>query len=486
MKFVQRAARPQLVAGAAATTVMVVAILLLVLGAASNASAQGGNPPGAVTLQMHTVASVEPGVNLSLREKRLASQTAFSSDRIVILLEPFGVPAAESFDSSLPGFSMMEYLAQNGYDVWALDFRGFGASDRPAAFNQPFPNWANPPQMRAADAVLDVDAAMQYICNLRGTSKTNILGWSWGAVVASQYAGMHPERMERLVIYGGMHSFRLASMTNAFDDPNYPQGSGRMKSLPAYQLAEPSMSINHWRMQGMCDQQGNNCMAPHTPAAETELSRIFLASDPTSGTRSPASIRRALGPMVDLYEIWYERPVFDASLITAPTLIIRGDHDTFSNDPGFMPALTNAPIKRYIELPLATHWAIYEEQAAPQLMSEVAKFMSAGRPGLTVGITGARWVSYADYTNGLLSVDYRISNPGSVPGFNVQVTGSTATDGVSLASSQAPVSLGDISSGSATSFTLKYQVPPGLGFFRATVLGSAEDGAGVPYSYPGA
>lgn len=318
-----------------------------------------------ITLQIHGIPSSEPGLKLSLREKHLAERADFRSNRVVLLLEPFGVPAAEAFDSSLPGYSLMDYLARRGYDVWALDFRGFGASDRPAAFNQPM--MANSPQMRASEASHDVDSAMQYIASQRGISKANLLGWSWGAVVASEYAGKHPESIEKLVIYGGMHGFLLPSMTNPMTDPS----TGAMKPLPAYQLALPSMSINHWNMQAMG-------IVPHTAAAEAELSRIFLASDPTNGTRSPASIRRAMGPMVDLYEIWSGRPVFDASLIKAPTLIIRGDHDTFSNDPGFMSSLINAPIKRYVELPQATHWALYEPTAAPLLMNEIHRFLSAG------------------------------------------------------------------------------------------------------------
>lgn len=345
-------------------------IMLVFAGQLDKASGQEASPQP-VSLQVHSVPSVEPGINIALREKHLSGVSEFPADRVILLLEPFGVPAAESFDAQLPGAtSFMDYLALQGYDVWALDFRGFGASGRPAAFNKPFPNFTDPPQMRAADAVLDVEAAMDYICMQTGAMKTNLLGWSWGAVVAAQFAGQHPEQVEKLVIYGGMHAFLLPEMTLPLDDPNNP---GHIKKLPAYQLAVPKMTIDHWKMQAMG-------MAPHTPQAESELSRIFLASDPTSGNRTPASIRRAMGPMVDLYEIWSGRPVFDASLIQAPTLIIRGSHDTFSDDPGFMTALTNTPEKRYVEIPQATHWAIYEPLAGPRLMGEISSFLALGAP----------------------------------------------------------------------------------------------------------
>lgn len=447
---------------------LLVALLALLPLAGGTAGAVAIPVPVPVQLDMHSIPSIEPGINLSLREKHAAGLSLIRSDRIVLLLEPFGVPAAESFDAS--GHSLMDYLAQRGYDVWALDFRGFGGSDRPAAFTQPM--MANQPQMRAADAVYDVDAAMDYIAGLRGVSRANLLGWSWGSVVASQYAGQHPEKVERLVVYGGMHAFLLPSMTDPMTDPN----TGQMKKLPAYQLATPSMSINHWNMQAMG-------MVPHTPEAETELSRIFLASDPTSGTRDPASIRRAMGPMVDLYQIWTGHPVFDASLITAPTLIIRGDHDTFSDDPGFMAALTNARTKRYVQIPEATHWALYEDAPSQVLMREIGRFLSCGRPDLRLGLTGSRWATYADFTGRRLSVDFRVGNAGVDDAYNLSVAGASFTPGVTL-ESLTGISLGDVTGGTGKMFTVKYQVPADVTSFRAGVQATVEDGGGIVYGYP--
>lgn len=224
-------------------------------------------------------------------------------------------------------------------------------------------------------------------------------------------------------------------------------------------------------------------MVPHTPEAEAELSRIFLASDPTSGSRTPPSIRRAMGPMVDLSEIWSGRPVFDASLITAPTLIIRGDHDTFSNDPGFMDALTNAPVKRYVEIPLATHWAIYEPIGAPRLLGEIASFLLPSAPHLGLTALNAYWASYADYESRLLSVTYSISNLGTATAYDVLVTGSLATAGVSLAPTP-PVTLGDLSPGASGMLTLKYVVPSGISRFLTTVMATAQDSSGIIYAYP--
>src|SRR4051794_26649525 len=64
------------------------------------------------------------------------------------------------------GPSWMEYCAQRGGDVFALDFRGFGDSDRPSEMAGPLDS--APPLFPLDDAVSDVDDAVSFIlgrCN---------------------------------------------------------------------------------------------------------------------------------------------------------------------------------------------------------------------------------------------------------------------------------------------------------------------------------
>lgn len=311
-------------------------------------------------LNEYTIPAFDPGIELYLREKRKSNNNTSSKDEVVLFLEPFGVPTAEAFD--VPGYSWMEDLAKQGYDTWALDIRGFGKSTRPTVMDKP--PMENPPAVKATDGVRDVDAAVEFIQKSRNAEKVHIVGWSWGAVVASMYAIEHSEKVNKMVLYGGMHGFNLPSMTQSLEEK-----PGVLKaSLPAYQLATADMTIHHWHMM-MKDKELASKEAMDT------VSKVFMTSDPTSNNRQPASIRRAMGPLVDLYYIWSNKPIFDAAKIKQPILIIRGDADFFA-DSEFINKLTGAAQKKEVVIKDATHWVLYEKNR-DQLLSETVNFLRA-------------------------------------------------------------------------------------------------------------
>ncbi|ATY86625.1 alpha/beta hydrolase [Kyrpidia spormannii] len=317
---------------------------------------------GAVVTHQHRIPCADPGIELYLKEKVLATGTAAtpSPTKAVLFLEPFGVPTAEAFD--LPGYSWMDHLARQGFDTWALDFRGFGQSTRPAAMTQP-PN-QNAPVVRLNDVLKDVDAAVNFIKTSRGVPSVDLIGWSYGGVAAGAYAAQHPENVHRVVLYGAMHGFQLPGMTQPMEE----KPGVLKKDIPAYQLATFAMTMQHWNMM----MNGR----PLVSADAVEgAKKIFMESDPTAGDRNPPSVRRPMGPMVDLYAIWSNRPIFDAGKIQCPTLVVRGDSDFFA-DPTLFDKLTSAKEKKEVVIPEATHWAIYEKNRGV-LLEETLKFLQA-------------------------------------------------------------------------------------------------------------
>lgn len=311
-----------------------------------------------VVLTEHKIPGIDHGIELYLREKANADRQHFSKDNVVLLLEPFSVPSAEAFD--VPGYSWMEELAKEGYDAWALDFRGFGKSTRPAAMEKP--PLENPPVVQATDAIKDVEAAVEYIRKTRKIDRVNIIGWSWGGVVAGMYAAGHPEKVNKLVLYGAMHGFSLPSMVKPLEE-----GPGVLKSkLPSYQLVTFDMIIHHWHMM-----MKNHDLA--SKEAFEAVGKVFMGSDPTSVSRQPNSIRRPMGPLIDLYYIWSNKPIFDAARIKASVLLIRGDADLFA-DATFFDKLTGAARKKEVIIKDATHWVLYEKNRH-QLLSETAHFL---------------------------------------------------------------------------------------------------------------
>ncbi len=319
-------------------------------------------------LHEHRIPGPEPGTELYLREKRPAGQTRCGG-RLVLFLHPFGVPTARAFD--VPGYSWMDFVARRGFDAWALDFRGFGQSSRPAAMARPAEE--NPPVVRATDGVRDVEAAVDYIRAQCGVDRVDLIGWSWGAVVAGMYAAQHPEAVGRLVLYGAMHGFHLPWMAKQFEDPDSP-GQPNPK-LGAYQVVGMPALKGHWDLMigkmvgpGKADARSEQALAAVT--------KVFLESDP--GSPKPGQvIRRPLGPLVDLYYIWTSRPIYDASRIQAPTLLVRGDRDEFA-DPTFIDRLTGAAHRREVVVGDATHWLIYERNRGA-LLRAVQAFLEEGR-----------------------------------------------------------------------------------------------------------
>lgn len=111
---------------------------------------------------------------------------------------------------------------------------------------------------------------------------------------------------------------------------------------------------------------------------------------------------------------------------------------------------------------------------------------AAGKPDLSLICPtpgSIAWASYGDYQLRWLSVTYMISNNGSGTAYNVNITGSAATDGVTLHTSM-PFGVGNISGGGSSTVTVKYVIPPGVTGFSTNTTASASDECANGYSYP--
>jgi pimeloyl-ACP methyl ester carboxylesterase len=92
--------------------------------------------------------------------------------------------------------------------------------------------------------------------------------------------------------------------------------------------------------------------------------RAYLACDAESGDRSPGSVKTPWGALTDVSELWSGGKLFDPAGIKAPTLIVRGEWDSYSTDADakwLFDSLKQAPVKRDIKLGRATHFMHLEE-----------------------------------------------------------------------------------------------------------------------------
>jgi pimeloyl-ACP methyl ester carboxylesterase len=89
-----------------------------------------------------------------------------------------------------------------------------------------------------------------------------------------------------------------------------------------------------------------------------------LATDPTSNSRNPPSLRAPNGVLEDSFFQATGRPLWSASSIYVPVLVIAGEFDTWSypeDREGLMRDLTNAPAKKSVLIKNATHFVLFEK-----------------------------------------------------------------------------------------------------------------------------
>ena len=84
-----------------------------------------------IVTENYFVPATDPGIQLSVRNKRPEGVASFPSDRILLMVHGATYPGEPAFDLPLGGVSWMDYVAQRGFDVYLMNVRGYGMSTRP-------------------------------------------------------------------------------------------------------------------------------------------------------------------------------------------------------------------------------------------------------------------------------------------------------------------------------------------------------------------
>jgi len=71
----------------------------------------------------------------------------------------------------------MDLIAQQGYDVFLVNVRGYDGLTWLSEMDQP--SAANKPIATLAEAAKDVGAAVDYVLKATGIPKLDLIGWSW-------------------------------------------------------------------------------------------------------------------------------------------------------------------------------------------------------------------------------------------------------------------------------------------------------------------
>ncbi|MBI5870273.1 MAG: hypothetical protein HZB44_04850 [Actinobacteria bacterium] len=97
-----------------------------------------------------------------------------------------------------------------------------------------------------------------------------------------------------------------------------------------------------------------------------------------------------------------------------------------------------------------------------------------GTPSLNTTKTAAYWASPADQAARLLSVDYNVSNAGSIHVNTVNVSGAANSNGVTT-NTALPATVGNIAATESGSVTVKYLIPGGITSFTSNMNISSKD-----------
>lgn len=195
-----------------------------------------------------------------------------------------------NYDVPVKDFSGMEFLAARGYDVFALDMRGFGQSSRPESITM-------------EDNIADVHAAVTFILEERGVERLSLLGGSYGGPIAFTYASRHPDLLERLIL--------LATAYQYFPPAGQAMKSAIKATAEEHKLAYVSMPVSR-----------------EADATVVETEQAFLDWRFEAAQSHDLSV-----PVRPLQDI--PPSPDDASkavrAVTTPTLLVLGDKDVFAD-----------------------------------------------------------------------------------------------------------------------------------------------------------
>ncbi len=316
--------------------------------------------PAKIVMQEFMVPSSDPGIRLYVRNKRPVGVAKFDAKKILLYVHGSTYPAETAFDLPLAGMSWMDYIAQHGYDVYLVDLRGYGGSDRPAEMDQPPEN--NAPIVRTETAVKDVGSAIDFILKRTGSAKLNLMGWSWGTSTMGWYTAQHNDKVNKLVLYAPQWLRSEPSLTDA---------GGK---LGAYRLVSMESAKGRW-LKGVPEAK----KATLIPEGWFEQwANATLATDPVGSKLAKPMLRAPNGTVQDSRDFWSAgKPLYDPADIRVPTFLAHAEWD--ADLPSYMlhayfAKLTNVPYKRYVEIGEGTHTIIMEKNRM-QLFQAVQQFL---------------------------------------------------------------------------------------------------------------
>lgn len=274
----------------------------------------------------------------------------------VLILQGATFPSANAAAWKIGGYSWMDRLAEQGNDVYALDFLGYGTSDRYPEMSSEDPR--GPALGDVPSMVRQVERAQAAIAARTHAATVRLIAHSAGTYAAARYTELHPDRVEKLILFGAPAPSNVSDATKA-SGIRYFQVSAN-DQLDGF---EPRV-----RASGRLDAQMFSLW-----------SAAYLASDAQSSARRPVSVRVPAGMMAAIDDMNRTGKLpYDPEKITTPTLLIQGEWDAVTppSQGLWLFERIGAPFKRLVILSQGGH-RLHLEKSRLQLYQEVQAFLDA-------------------------------------------------------------------------------------------------------------
>jgi pimeloyl-ACP methyl ester carboxylesterase len=310
---------------------------------------------------------------------------------VVLFVHGRSAAALPSFDLQYRDYSWMVYLADAGFDVFAMDLQGYGKSSTPAVMDDPCNTSADsqrkylvpnplpapcPPRYPHSFGSFatdwdEIDTVVNFIRSLRGdrSLKVNLVGWSRGGMRVIGYAALRPDNVEKVI---------------ALAPTRFPPAAG----VPGYptNMTDKRDFFVDWDRQI----DSRNCPQQVDPSIRRALWDSTIALDRLGSRWGESGVRRspaftAVGWTPDL-----------PGRVQAPTLVIRGALDDQAPEAATR-ALYDAlgGPKAYMTVSCGSHELVYERQHT-QLLRASAEWLRSGTyEGRSPGSTPVRGPSAA-------------------------------------------------------------------------------------------
>jgi pimeloyl-ACP methyl ester carboxylesterase len=259
-------------------------------------------------------------VKLFMFRKRVGAPVPGESIRPVLVLvhgSSFGTQSG--FDLTVQGqdYSMMDWFARHGFDVWGLDHEGYGRSDRTDGNSD------------IASGVEDLRAGVAVVERETGQSRYMFYGQSSGALRAAAFAQARPERVERVVLD--------AFVWTGKDAPTLLKRREGLEYFRTHNRRPVDRAFFH----SIFTRDKPGLSDPAVPDALADAELAYGDSVPT-------------GTYLDMCA---NLPVVDPRMIVCPVLVVRGEHDGIATEADLIEFFTLLPHKdkQFVFLPGQAH-----------------------------------------------------------------------------------------------------------------------------------